>query len=196
MNTAEICIRVARESDAPELLAIYAPYVEKTAITFEYDVPSAEEFAGRIRHTLEKYPYLVAECGGELIGYAYASPFKTRAAYDWAVETSIYVKRDRKHSGVGRKLYEALESALRAQRILNVNACIACPEIDDEYLTKDSVDFHAHLGYRMVGQFHQCGYKFGRWYHMVWMEKFIGEHEENQPPVIPFPEVRAICGIE
>ena len=87
-------IRVAREEDAAALLEIYAPYVLETAITFEYDVPSAEEFAGRIRHTLERYPYLVAEDeSGELLGYAYASPFHARPAYDWAVETSFYVRK-------------------------------------------------------------------------------------------------------
>ena len=75
---------------------------------------------------------------------------------------------------------------LYRQGILNVNACIAYPQTEDEYLTRDSVKFHEKLGYRMVGTFHQCGYKFGRWYDMVWMEKFIGEHSKNQPDIIPF----------
>ena len=87
MDTNEIKIRPATEADAAEILNIYAPYITDTAITFEYDVPTLEEFTGRIRHTLEKYPYLVAEHDGKIVGYAYVSPFKERAAYAWAVET-------------------------------------------------------------------------------------------------------------
>ena len=119
-------IRRATENDAEALLKIYAPYVEHTAITFEYEVPSVEEFRSRIRHTLEKYPYLVAEEDGELLGYAYVGPFHDRSAYDWAVETSIYVDERKIHKGVGGKLHDALEQALKIQGILNMNACIAC----------------------------------------------------------------------
>lgn len=182
-------IRVATEEDAEELLQIYRPYVEETVITFEYEVPSAEEFRQRITHTLEKYPYLVAEKEGRIVGYAYASAFKERAAYDWAVETTIYLEKGSRKKGIGRNIYNALEDALRMQHILNLNACIGYPEVEDEYLTKNSADFHAHLGYRLVGEFKQCGYKFGRWYNMVWMEKMTGEHGEKPEPVIPFPEV-------
>ena len=153
-------------------------------------MPSIEEFRGRIRHTLERFPYLAAEKDGKIAGYAYVSPFKERAAYDWSVETSIYVDMEQKRSGIGRRLYEELENILKQQGILNVNACIAYPQVKDEYLTKDSVLFHEKLGYTMVGIFHQCGYKFHRWYDMVWMEKFIGEHRENQPDIIPFPELK------
>ena len=179
-------IRVAQEQDAEELLSIYEGYVRNTAITFEYDVPSVEEFRRRIRCTLEKYPYLVAVEDGKIIGYTYAGVFHERAAYDWSVETSIYVSQDHRQQGVGRMLYEALEENLKKQGILNVNACIACPQVEDEYLTKDSVRFHGKLGYKMVGTFHKCGCKFNRWYDMVWMEKFIGEHTTDQMPVIPF----------
>ena len=168
---SEVKLRVATVSDAAELLKIYAPYVTDTAITFEYDVPTLEDFEGRIAHTLEKYPYFVAELNGEIVGYAYASAFHPRAAYGWAAETSIYVRRDMKRMGLGRTLYDALETALKAQGVLNLNACIACPDVDDEYLTRNSISFHAHLGYSMVGEFHNCGYKFGRWYNMVWMER-------------------------
>lgn len=191
MNSG-IQIRVAGEADAEALLAIYAPYVQHTAITFEYEVPSAEEFRGRIRNVLRRYPYLAAEDGGEIVGYAYVSPFKKRAAYDWAVETSIYVRQDRKRGGVGRRLYQALEDILKAQGVLNLNACIACPAREDEYLTRDSIAFHQRLGYQMVGEFHQCGCKFGRWYNMVWMEKSIGEHLPDQPPVKSFDEIRPL----
>ena len=185
----ELNIRTASEKDAAGLLEIYRPYVEHTAITFEYDVPTIEEFAKRITHTLKQYPYLVAEMDGRMIGYAYVSPFKERAAYDWAVETSIYVQKEAKRQGIGRRLYDRLEQLLQQQGILNVNACIAYPQVEDEYLTKDSVHFHEKLGYEMVGTFHQCGYKFGRWYDMVWMEKMIGKHKKDQPAIVPFPEL-------
>lgn len=183
-----VTIRTATIADAKNLLGIYKPYVEQTAITFEYEVPTEAEFSKRISDTLKRYPYLVAELDGEPVGYAYASPFKERAAYDWAVETSIYVKMESKRMGIGKLLYEKLEACLKKQGILNVNACIAYPQKEDEHLTKDSVYFHEKLGYRMVGTFHQCGYKFDRWYDMVWMEKMIGEHKQKQPPVLAFPE--------
>ena len=187
MNTNTfITIRTATLSDAQALLNIYSPYVEHTAITFEYDVPSVEEFASRIKNTLQKYPYLVAEKNGRLLGYAYASPFHERPAYDWAVETSIYVDQNIKHQGIGRRLHDALEDAIRSQGILNMNACIAYPPEEDEYLDKNSVEFHTHMGYRLVGEFYKCGYKFHRWYNMVWMEKLIGNHLSDQkPPKFP-----------
>lgn len=184
-----IYIRPATVDDTEALLRIYAPYVTDTAITFEYDVPSAEEFAGRISRTLETYPYLVAEQGKDILGYVYAGSFHARPAYDWAVETSIYVSREHKQQGLGRKLYAALEKALLAQGILNLNACIAYPAAEDPYLTRNSVDFHAHMGYSWIGEFHQCGYKFNRWYNMVWMEKIIGEHRAAQAPVKLFAEI-------
>ena len=100
MEKHDIRIRIATEDDAEALLAVYAPYVIKTAITFEYEVPTLEEFRGRIRHTLQKYPYLVAERDGTILGYAYVGPFHERAAYDWAVETSIYVEENLRRCGV------------------------------------------------------------------------------------------------
>lgn len=172
-------IRIATLDDASSLIDIYAHYVKSTAITFEYDVPTTEEFKNRIEKTLTRYPYLVAERAGEIVGYAYAGAFHSRAAYQWGAETTIYVRHDKKKLGIGRELYEELERILRLQNILNVNACIACPELEDEYLTKNSVYFHKHLGYRLVGEFYKCGYKFNRWYNMVWMEKHIGEHTEK-----------------
>ena len=184
-----ITIRTAVLQDAEALLEIYAPYVVNTAITFEYYVPTSEEFAGRMSNVLRRYPYLVGEVDGEPAGYAYAGPFKERAAYDWAVETTVYVKEDMKKHGIGRALYEALEKTLAAQGILNLNACIAFPEKEDEYLTTDSVKFHKKMGFSEVGRFHKCGCKFGRWYDMVWMEKHIGTHEENPAEVRSFAEV-------
>ncbi|MBC5660859.1 GNAT family N-acetyltransferase [Anaerosacchariphilus sp. NSJ-68] len=195
-------IRRATPADAEALLGIYAPYVEHTVITFEYLVPTVEEFRERIRHTLEKYPYILAEQRetGEILGYAYTGPFKERAAYDWGVETTVYVKQDCKRGGIGKKLYTALEKVSAAQHILNMNACIGYPVEEDEYLTQDSAHFHEHLGYRLVGEFHSCGFKFGRWYDMIWMEKLIGAHTAEPDPVIPFPKLDEMtlhgCGME
>ena len=93
-----VTIRPAAPEDAYALLAIYAPYVRETAVTFEYEVPTPEEFAGRIRRILERYPYLAAQSGGEVLGYACAGPFKERAAYDWSVETTIYLRQDQHRS--------------------------------------------------------------------------------------------------
>lgn len=190
MEEKKVNIRVVSPEDAEELLAIYAPYVEHTAITFEYEVPSLWEFRERICHVLEKYPYLAAEVDGQIAGYAYAGVFHDREAYDWCVETSIYVDQSSRKMGIGGKLHHALEEVLKLQGILNLNACIAYPEEEDEYLTKNSVEFHRHLGYDMVGEFHNCGYKFDRWYHMVWMEKMIGEHRSGQDFPKNFPQIR------
>ena len=193
MEKNDIQIRVASEADAEALLAIYTPYVVKTAITFEYEPPTLEEFRGRIRHTLQKYPYLVAEQNGKILGYAYAGVFHEREAYSWAVETSIYVDETLRHSGVGRKLNRAMEAVCRAMGILNMEACIAVPEAEnDEYLTRNSVDYHAHIGYRLVGEFYQCGYKFGRWYNMVKKKKMIGEHQDEMEMPVWFPDLKQI----
>lgn len=190
MSVLNIELEIAKPEDAEKLLEIYSHYVKNTSITYEWDVPSVEEFKNRISNTLLKFPYIVAKNGNQIIGYAYASPFKTRAAYQWAIETSIYIHKDFCHQGIGKLLLLKLEELLALQNILNVNACIAYPEIEDEFLTKNSVQFHEQMGYKLVGEFHKCGYKFNRWYNMVWMEKLIGEHKENQTPVIPFEKLR------
>ena len=169
-------IRKATKEDAVSLLRIYSYYVENTAISFEYTTPLLGEFEERISNTLEKYPYLVLEEDGKIKGYAYAGVFKGRAAYDHCCEVTIYLDHDSKSNGYGRALYEALETALREMGIINLYACIGDPEVEDEYLTKNSESFHQHMGYTKVGEFHKCGYKFGRWYNMIWMEKMIGEH--------------------
>jgi len=169
-------IRSATKEDAARLLEIYAYYVTNTAITFEYEVPSLSEFEGRIENTLKKYPYLVIEDNGIIYGYAYAGVFKGRAAYDRSCEMTIYLDKNAKKKGYGRKLYTALEEELKKRGMLNLYACIGSPITEDKYLTRNSEEFHAHLGYTKVGTFHKCGYKFGRWYDMIWMEKLIGEH--------------------
>lgn len=179
----QVTIRTATEADAEALLKIYAYYVENTAITFEYDVPTLEEFRSRIEKTLEKYPYLVIEQDDKIKGYAYAGAFIARAAYDWSAELSIYLAHDAVKGGLGRMLYEALENEMKTRGYLNLYACIGYPIEEDEYLTKNSAQFHAHLGFQTVGEFYKCGYKFGRWYNMIWMEKIIGEHKNIVPQV-------------
>ena len=186
-------IRVAVPSDAPALLAIYAPYVESTTITFEYTVPTAAEFAARIESTLARYPYLVALADGVPVGYAYASQFKSRAAYDFAVETSVYVRDGEHGKGIGSALYNALELLLGRQHITNLNACITYPG-------EGSVEFHGRRGYTTVAHFHKCGYKFGRWLDMIWMEKFLAPHDDVPQPFVPFsalpPQMRALCAAD
>lgn len=181
-NLTHFSVRKASPEDAPALLAIYAPYVENTAITFEYEVPAVEEFRNRIANTLTRYPHLVAEKDGEILGYAYASAFKTRAAYSWSVETSIYVKHNMQHSGVGTVLYRELENYLSRQNICNLCACIAYPN-------PSSVAFHERFGYIQVAHFHKSGYKNGQWIDMIWMEKELCPHSNPPLPFIPFPEI-------
>lgn len=176
----DLKIRIATPDDAAALLAIYAPYVERTTITFEYDVPTLADFTARIAHTLERYPYLVACLDGEPVGYAYAGAFKSRAAYDHAVELSVYVKDGMHGHGIGKALYAALEALLKRQNVTNLNACITYPGVG-------SVQFHEKLGYTSVAHFHKCGYKFGKWIDMIWMEKFLTAHTENPLPFVPFP---------
>lgn len=176
MQGGNMIIRSAKRADASRLLAIYTHYVVNTAISFETIPPSEEEFQNRIETTLKKYPYLVIEENGMIQGYAYASPFRARAAYCHSCELSIYLNRNATGRGFGRRLYEALEEKLMTQGILNLYACIASPVVEDEYLTRNSEQFHKHLGFSKIGEFHKCGCKFGRWYNMIYMEKMIGKH--------------------
>ncbi len=184
-----LTLRPAVVADAEALIAIYAPYVQKTAITYEYEVPSPAEFRRRIETYSQKYPYLVAEADGVPVGYAYASPLGSRPAFDWSVETAIYVREDCKGLGVGRALYEALESLLKEQGIRTMTAAIASVSHDDPYLTNASIQFHLRMGFTPVGTFHNAGCKFGRWYDLTWMEKPIGTYEENPPHPVSVADI-------
>lgn len=168
-----ITIRPCTPDDAEALVNIYAPYVLETAITFEYDVPSVDEFRNRIVDTLKDYPYVVAELDGKIVGYAYAGTFKPRCAYAHCVELSIYVDKAAHHMGIGTTLYSELENMLRDRGIINLNACIAWIDEPNSHLTHQSPDFHERMGYKTVAHFHRCGYKFGEWYDMIWMEKLL-----------------------
>lgn len=188
--TSPITLRMASTADAPVLAAIYGPYVRETAISFEYEPPSDEEFAHRIAEVLEKFPYLAAEHGGEVVGYAYAHAYGVRKAFGWAVELSVYIRRDCRGLGIGRRLYEAMELLLKAQNVTNLYVLVAGVEVEDEYLTHNSQRFHLAMGYEYVGKLHKAGYKFGRWYDMITMEKLIAPHPEYiQPDVVPWYEL-------
>ncbi|HFI0633213.1 TPA: N-acetyltransferase family protein [Streptococcus suis] len=166
-------IRSARLEDAADLVAIYAPYVEKTAITFETQVPTVSEFASRIEKTFGKFPYLVAVEEGKLLGYAYASTYYARAAYDWTVELSVYIQQEARGKGIGSMLYDALEEELTVRGFKNFLACIALPN-------PASLALHEKRGYEQVAHFKKVGYKFETWHDIVWLQKsLVGDTNEN-----------------
>lgn len=168
-----IDIRSARIEDAADLVVIYAPYVEKTAITFETEVPTVEAFASRIEKTLEKFPYLVSVEEGKVVGYAYASTYYARAAYDWTVELSVYIKQEARGKGIGTLLYNALEKDLTARGFKNFLACIALPN-------PASIALHEKRGYEQVAHFKKVGYKFDTWHDIVWLQKsLVGKQNED-----------------
>lgn len=194
-----LIIRLARLEDAPELAAIYAPYVRNTAVSYEYEPPNSEEFRRRMDGYMHAFPYLVAELDGKICGYAYAAPYGVRAAYGWSMELSVYVAQNCRKSGVGKQLYTVMEKLLKEQNVVNLYAQIAGVAVEDEYLTHDSVKFHEAMGFTLVGRMHNAGYKFGRWYDMLTLEKHIAPHLAHQPDIIPFerldPEVLHRCGV-
>ncbi|EFR44833.1 GNAT family N-acetyltransferase [Streptococcus pseudoporcinus] len=182
-------IRFAHPSDAKQLVAIYQPYVEKAAITFDHVSPTVGQFQQRMQHIQAFYPYLVYEEEGRLLAYAYASHLNTRAAYAWSCEVSIYVDQHSRGKGIGRCLYQALERYLAAMGIINCNACIATSKIPSSYLPLASHMFHQKLGYQLVGTFHKVGYKFDQWFDVTWMEKALGHHTRGQKPPRSIHEV-------
>lgn len=179
-------IRIAKVKDAEGVRKIYAHYVLNTAVSFEYEVPDEETFINRMERTLADYPYLVAVEDDQVIGYAYASRFHTRAAYSHSAELSIYISKDYKRNGIGSALYQSLEAILIRQNIYTVHACIAYADKEDEYLTADSVKFHAKMGFLLAGRHKQCGYKFGKWYDVIWMDKVIQDIPNAPEAFVPF----------
>ena len=182
-------IRIANIDDAEQIRDIYMPYVLNTAISFEYEVPSKEEFQNRIRNTLKEYPYFVAVEDDVVVGYAYAGSFHSREAYKHSAELSVYVRQDMRGKGIGRSLYLELEKWLIKQNVYMVHACIASPDRQDEHLTDDSEKFHKKMGFEMVGKHHLCGYKFGKWYSIIWMDKSISEKIDTPVAFIPFAKM-------
>lgn len=157
-------IRMATVQDVPRILEIYSPYVENTAISFEYTVPSPEAFTDRFLDITGWFPWLVWEEKGRVLGYAYGSrPFE-RAAYQWSAEASIYLCPEACGKGGGKKLYAALEEILQRQGYRKVYAIITTAN-------EASVAFHRAVGYRETATMPECGYKFGKWYGTIWMEK-------------------------
>lgn len=194
MITDSVTIRMATPDDAPVLQAIYAPYVENTAITFEYTAPTVEEFRGRIERTLREYPYLVAEMDGRIVGYTYAGAFHSRDAYRHSVETSLYVAGDAQGRGIGPMLYGALEKELLKQNVYILYACVTCTDrADDTHLTDRSIRFHKRMGYRVTGTHDLCGYKFNKWYSIIWLEKLIAPRPKHPENFIPLAILKEKC---
>ncbi|KRL06205.1 GNAT family N-acetyltransferase [Liquorilactobacillus oeni] len=189
MKESNLKIRQAVPEDAQALVKIYSYYVKETAITFEYTVPSVSEFKTRINKISTNYPYLVALLNNKIVGYAYLSAFHPRAAYHWSAEVSIYLENGLQHHGLGSLLYQLLEKSAYAQNILNLNACISFLENADEHLPLTSIYFHKKMGYLQTAHFHECGYKFSKWYDMIWAEKHISSHPIPAPVFYPFSKI-------
>ena len=166
-------IRDVKLEDAARLVEIYSHYVLNTAVSFEYAVPTVEEFENRITNITKKYPYLVCEKDGKIIGYVYASAYSSREAYNWTADTSIYVDKDCRRSGAGSLLYKELEKRCKAIGIVNLLAGVAYIDQEDEYLTHDSPKFHLNQGYSEVAFMKSVGKKFDRWYNLKWYQKKI-----------------------
>ncbi|MBO4938734.1 MAG: N-acetyltransferase [Oscillospiraceae bacterium] len=159
-----VMLRMAEEADVPQILEIYAPYILTTTYSFEYEVPTLEEFEHRFRSVTAQFPWLVWEENGRVVGYAYGSAPFERAAYSWCAEASVYLRPEARGRGIGKKLYTALEKILTAQGYRTVYAIITSENTA-------SAAFHRKMGYGFLAEFQNCGYKFGRWLGVIWMEK-------------------------
>ncbi len=162
-------IRQAHTQDAGGILDIYKPYISSTPFTFETTAPLLDEFAERIRSYTEKYPWLVAEDEGRIIGYAYASKHRDREAYQWCVESSVYVLEEYHSKGVAKELYSNLFGILQRCGYVNVYAGITLPN-------PKSISFHTKMGFEPVGIYRNIGYKLGKWHDVAWMVKTINLH--------------------
>lgn len=170
-------IRLATAKDAEAILAIYAPFIENTSFTFETEVPSVAAFAERIEHYSDNWPWLVCEAGGTIAGYAYASRYRERVAYQWSVESSVYVHDEFQRAGVARALYAALFEILGKQGFRNVYAVINLPN-------DKSVAFHESCGFSYFATYEQVGYKLGKWKNVGWWRLVLnGFDEEPAAPV-------------
>jgi len=157
-------IRIARAADVPAILEIYRPYIEETAISFEYSAPPLQAFRERFAAVTAKCPWLVCENGDEIMGYAYGAPAFERTAYRWVGDLSVYLRRDARGRGLGRALYEVLEAMMAAQGYQAVYAIVTTAN-------GASIRFHRALGYAEIGMFSDCGFKAGKWYGVTWLEK-------------------------
>lgn len=183
---SETKIRVATIDDAEKILEIYSPFVDRTAVSFEYDIPSIEKFRQRMKHIQKRFPFLVAEKDGEIFGFAYTHLFAERDAYQFCVEASMYLREDMQRQGIGRRLFELLERISREQNFVAIYSRVATTEVEDEFLTNASLRFHQKLGFEIVGKLPKCGFKFDRWYDMTIMVKDLRAREEDPKPPIRF----------
>ena len=177
-----MALRFATPQDAPSLLAVYAPYVEGTTVSFEFSVPSVREFARRIEETAQRYPYLLWEAEGRVVGYACAHQLLPRPAYQWAAELTVYLEEGAAGCGLGRRLYGALCDLLRLQGVRTVYGCVTAENAP-------SVAFHRALGFREAGRFPAAGHKLGRWLDVLWLEKTIAPVDAAPAPFLPFLQV-------
>jgi len=171
-------IRVAKPSDLEAMLSVYAPYVTGTAFSFEYEPPSLAEFTRRFNAITDQFPWLVWEEQGCVLGYAYCSAHHTRDAYRWCAEVSCYLHPEHRGRGIGRQLYAALEEILTRQGYRTVYAVVTTAN-------RSSLAFHKALGYREFAQFPECGFKFGVWHGVTWLEKRLNSVE--MPSNFPLP---------
>lgn len=174
--------RRATEDDVVPILAIYAPYVTDSAITFEYDVPSEEEFRQRIRTISTEYPYFVCESDGQIIGYAYAHRHMERAAYQWNAEISIYIRQGFTGKGLGKTMCQALIDLLRLQGIRNVFSCVTIPN-------ERSAHLHHSMEFSTEGIFQNAGYKCGKWQTIAWFRKNIAPYTNEPAPFLPISRI-------
>lgn len=174
--------RRATEEDVVPILAIYAPYVTDSAITFEYDVPSEEEFRQRIRTISAEYPYFVCESDGQIIGYAYAHRHMERAAYQWNAEISIYIRQGFTGKGLGKIMCQALIDLLRLQGIRNVFSCVTIPN-------ERSAHLHHSMEFSTEGIFQNAGYKCGKWQTIAWFRKNIAPYTNEPAPFSPISRI-------
>jgi L-amino acid N-acyltransferase YncA len=172
-------IRLAQPTDAAAILAIYAPYISNTSFTFETEVPSISSFADRIQSYLDNWPWLVCEINGKIAGYAYATRHRERTAYQWCVESSVYIHDDFQRSGIARALYEALIEILRQQGFRNVYAVINLPN-------DKSVRFHERCGFTYFATYEKVGYKLGKWKNVGWWQLIINEYIDEPPAPVKF----------
>ena len=175
-------IRVATREDAAFIQAIYAPIVENTIISFELEAPTVAEIEQRIKKTLENFPWLVCENQGEVIGYAYASKHRERAAYQWAVDVSAYVKEGSRSTGIGKALYTALMLILAEQGFYNAFAGIALPNAA-------SVGLHEAVGFKPLGVYRQVGFKLGAWHDAGWWQRVLRPPDVPPQPLQAFKDV-------
>ncbi|MDK8285869.1 GNAT family N-acetyltransferase [Dialister micraerophilus] len=178
-----INLRYVEPEDSEILRDIYSYYVENTCITTECTLPDEYAFQKRVEKISSKYPYIVAERDGHIVGYIYASPLVEREAINHCVQISIYVRHGLGRSGVGKRMYRAIESVLSRMGITNMYARVAVPKIENEHLTRNSLQFHEYMGFTKVGYLEKSGYKFNQWFDLAIMEKFIAHHRDRAEDV-------------